>query len=158
MAEEIKVDSSKLDLRLGKLQPAVHDALVVAVTLDAGELQGRAQSKASGDLLQVRSGKFVKSIKAGIRQSADRVTGRVYSRDPRAHLFEYGGKTKPHVIEPTAARALLLQVRGGTRFAARVQHPGGKYDARQIIHSAFGEMKAGIAEDLVNAARGAIPA
>jgi hypothetical protein len=154
---DIEVDASKLNLRLDKLAPAVHDALLVAVTLDAGELQGRAVSKASGDLLQVRSGKFVKSIKVSVRQSATRVTGRVYSRDPRAGLFEYGGTTRPHEIVAKNAHALLLQMRGGTRFAAKVQHPGGKYAARDIIHSAFDEMKGDIAGDLTDAVRSALP-
>ena len=35
------------------MSPEVRDALIVAVTLAAGELEGSARSKASGDLLQV---------------------------------------------------------------------------------------------------------
>lgn len=158
MADDVvEVDSSRLNLRLGKLQPAVHDALLVAVTLDAGELQGLAQSKASGELLQVRTGKFVKSIKASVRQSANRVSGSVYSNDPRALIFEWGGTTGPHEIAAKNAQALLIQMRGGTVFARRVQHPGGKYEPRQIIHTAFDEMKGGIESDLKDAVLGAIP-
>src|ERR1700728_800462 len=110
-----------------------------------------ARSKASGDLLQVRTGKFVRSIKAGIRTGKTSVTGRVYSNDPRAQLFEFGGTTPPHDIAPKNAKALLLQMRGGTVFAASVHHPGGKYEARNIIHSAFDEMKAEIVDSLERA-------
>ena len=60
---EIVVDSSKLDLRMGKLEPAVHDELLLTVTIDAGDLLGRMQSLAGGDLVQVRTGKFRKSFK-----------------------------------------------------------------------------------------------
>jgi hypothetical protein len=153
---DIEVDASKANLRLEAMPPAVHDALVVAVTLAAGELEGRAQSKASGDLLQVRTGRFVKSIKASVSARANSVTGRVYSRDRRAALFEYGGRTPAHEIEPKRAKALLVRMRSGTVFAARVQHPGGAYSARNIIHSAFEEMRPEIIGDLEEAARGAV--
>lgn len=152
---DVQVDASRATLRLEEMSPEVRDALIVAVTLAAGELEGSARSKASGDLLQVRTGKFVKSIKAGVRTSGNRITGRVYSKDPRAGLFEYGGTTPPHEIAPKNAQALLMQVRGGSVFAARVQHPGGKYQARHIIHSAFDEMKTDIVANMEQAVEGA---
>jgi len=73
---DVQVDSSRANLRLEEMQDEVRDALIVAVTLAAGELEGAAQ-KASGDLLQVRTGKFVRSIKAGTRTGKTFVTGRV---------------------------------------------------------------------------------
>ena len=150
---DVEVDASKADVRLEKMPEEVRDALIVAVTLAAGELQGAARSKASGDLLQIRTGKFVRSIKASVRAGKHSVTGRVYSNDRRARLFEFGGTTPPHDIAPKNAKALLLQMRGGTVFATSVHHPGGKYEARNIIHSAFDEMKGEIVEDLESAAR-----
>jgi len=147
----VEVDASKANLRLQEMPVDARDNLIVAVTLLTGELQGAARSKASGDLLQVRRGKFVKSIKAGVRTAKNSITGRVYSKDVRAHLFEYGGKTPAHDIEPKNAKALLLQMRGGTLFAARVHHPGGVYQALEIIHSAFDEMKPEIVANLEKA-------
>lgn len=147
----VQVDASRANLRLEEMPEEVRDALIVAVTLAAGELEGAAQSKASGDLLQVRTGKFVRSIKAGVRTGKNSVTGRVYSNDVRAHLFEFGGTTPPHEIAPKNAKALLLQMRGGTVFATSVHHPGSRYEARNIIHSAFDEMKSAIVEDLERA-------
>ena len=158
MPEIVQVDHSKLDLRLGKLEPAVHDALLVAVTLDAGELQGRVESLVSGELVQIRTGKFVKSIKVSVRQSANRVTGRVYSKDPVAHILEGGARIPPHRIDPSAAHALLLQVRSGQVFAAHVQSPGAKIGPRWIFRQAFDEMKPTIESDLRQAAINAIPA
>ncbi len=148
---DVQVDASRANLRLEEMSPEVRDALIVAVTLAAGELEGSARSKASGDLLQVRTGKFVKSIKAGVSTGKNSITGRVYSKDVRAHLFEFGGTTPPHDIEPKNAKALLLQMRGGNVFAASVHHPGGVYEARNIIHSAFDEMRAEIVENLEKA-------
>jgi len=148
---DVQVDASRANLRLEEMPEEVRDALIVAVTLAAGELEGAAQSKASGDLLQVRTGRFVRSIKAGIRTGKTSVTGRVYSNDPRARLFEFGGTTPPHDIAPKNTKALLLKMRGGTVFAASVHHPGGKYEARNIIYSAFDEMKPEIVENLERA-------
>ncbi|MGB6534938.1 MAG: hypothetical protein WBF58_03145 [Xanthobacteraceae bacterium] len=51
---DVQVDASRANLRLEEMSPEVRDALIVAVTLAAGELEGSARSKASGDLLQVR--------------------------------------------------------------------------------------------------------
>jgi hypothetical protein len=149
---KITMNTSKLDLRLEQMPQEVHDALVLAVTLDAGELQGAAQARAE-ELLQVRSGKFVRSIKAGVRQREGHVTGRVSSKDPRAGLFEWGGHTPPHEIAAKNAQALLLQMQSGTRFAAHVDHPGGEYKALQILQGAFDEMKSDIAADLEAAVR-----
>jgi hypothetical protein len=152
----VDVNDSKLNIRLDALAPAVHDALVVAVTLDSGELLGRVQEYAS-QMFQVRTGRFVNSFKVGLRQSKNHVTGRVYSRDPRASLFEWGGTTPPHDIAPKTAQALLLQVRGGQKFAAVVHHPGGKYRRTEILHTAFDDMKSQIRGDLDAAVKGAIP-
>jgi hypothetical protein len=152
----VVVNSSKIDLKLKAMPQAAHDALVVTVTLDAGEVQGAAQSNASGGLLQSRSGKFVKSIKASVRQSKKRVFARVYSRDPRAALFEWGGTTGPHDILPKDAHALLLRTQSGNVFAAAVRHPGGHYGPRHIIHSAFDELKSAIEANLEAAVGGAI--
>lgn len=154
-AFKVEVNASKANLRLQQMTPEAKDALILAVTLAAGELQGAAQSNASGALLQVRRGKFVKSIKAGIRTGGNSVTGRVYSKDVRAHLFEYGGNTPAHDIAPKTAKALLLRMRGADGFAALVHHPGGAYAARNIIHSAFDEMRPEIIEQLEAAVTGA---
>ena len=152
----VQVDASKINVRLEEMPPQVRAALTVAVFTAAGELAGLAQSKASGELLQVRTGKFARSIKPWIRTKENSVQGGVRSRDPRANLFEWGGTTPPHDIAPKNAKALLLQVRTGKVFAGRVHHPGGKYEPRRIIHSAFDEMKpqieASLEEAVLNAA------
>lgn len=153
MAGEIVVDSSRMNIRLGKLEPAVHDALVVAVTIDAGELLGEMQSLASGDLVQVRTGKFLKSFKASVRQRQNRVSATVGTKSPLAHILEGGAKIPAHDIVPSKARALLFMARaGGQTFAAKVRSPGGTIGARRIVETAFDNMKDYIREDLMDAA------
>jgi hypothetical protein len=148
---DIELNSSKLNLRLDEMPGRVHDALLLETTLEAGELQGDARSNAES-LLAQHSGKFVDHIKAGVRQTPHSVTGRVYSNDPTAALFEWGGHTSPHEIDPNTAHALrFLNRQGATAFAASVHHPGGRYDALQIIHSAFRETETEIKQRLVDA-------
>lgn len=152
---DIVVDDSTLNLKLGKLEPEVHDALVVACTIDAGELLGRMQSLASGDLVQVRSGKFVKSFKASVRQRQNRVQATVGSKSPIAHILEGGASIPAHDILPKDKQALLMRMRTGNIFAARVKSPGGKIDARMVVHTAFDQMKSDIEADLIQAGKGA---
>jgi hypothetical protein len=52
---DIQVDASRANVRLEEMPEEVRDALIVAVTLVASELEGAAQSKVPGDLLQVRT-------------------------------------------------------------------------------------------------------
>lgn len=148
---EIKVDASRINLKLEQMPDDVRAALLDAIISQGGELVDLARSRA-GELLQVHTGKFIARIRFGLRRSKNRLTGRVYTTDPAAPILEFGGQTKPHEILPNKARALPI---GGGRFAARVQHPGGHYEPRKIIMGAFDERKEPIAAALENAADGA---
>lgn len=144
---QIKVDASRITLKLERMPDDVRDALAATVFIDAGELAQAAQGRAP-----VKTGKFARSIKPRIHIGEKSVTGTVSTRDPRAHLFEYGGKTAAHEILPDKAKALLLP---GGKFAARVHHPGGKYAALDIVHGALAQMQRQIVEDLQRAVAGA---
>lgn len=154
-ALDVRVNASRINLKLDEMPEAVRAELLDVIVTEGGALADLARSRAQ-ELLQVRTGKFVRRIRFGVRQRKNRITGRVYSSDPRAHLFEWGGHTKPHEIAPDGARALLLQVRGGSKFAARVHHPGGQYAARNIIHGAFDERKTGIQASMEAAVNSAV--
>lgn len=148
MAVDIKVDASRVNLKLEQLPADTRDALTAKVFVDAALLAQAAAHRAP-----VRTGKFERSIKPRVTVRANSVTGRVFTHDPRANLFEWGGKTGAHEILPDKAKALLI---GGQRFAARVHHPGGTYKALQVIHGAFDEMKSQIEADLESAVAGAV--
>jgi hypothetical protein len=147
----VHVDSSRLNLKLDKLAPEVRDALLATIFIETGILAGRAQARAE-ERLQMRTGKFLRKIRPWAKaRGENRVYGGVDIRDPRANLFEWGGTTPPHEITPDSAKALRMKMAGGEVFAKRVMHPGGKYDARTILHTPFGEMKPEIEEALYNA-------
>lgn len=150
---DILVDDSKLNLRLGKLEPEVRDALVVVVRRDADELRAAMRSLASGDLVQVRTGKFVKSFRRRVRKSKNRVKATVGTKSPLAHILEGGASIPPHLIAPKNAHALLLRARTGLVFSAKVQSPGGKIAARRIVETAFENMKDQIESDLIAAGK-----
>lgn len=129
---DVSVDVNRAVRRLDNMPPAVRDALALVVTQWTGELLGRAESLASGDVLQVRTGKFVHSIRAGTSVTDRRVTGRISSKAEQAGIFEFGGKTGPHAISPQSARALAMAIGGATVFAAHVAHPGSVFPRSQI--------------------------
>lgn len=151
---DVKVDTSSVDLKLDEMPGAVRTAVLDAVIADGAALTDLARTRAE-TLLQVRTGKFVSRIRFGLRRSKNRITGRVYSTAKTANLFEWGGTTPPHEIAPDSAKALLLQMRGGSRFAAHVHHPGGYYKRLEIIHGAFDQMKPEIQAALEGAANAA---
>jgi len=132
MAIKVFVDATQVKLKLTELPPKALDAAEGAANELEQELLSRAQSLASGAVLQVRSGKYLAGIKGDVKRSTETVKGRVYSRDARADLFEYGGRTGPHEIEASGAQALMLQVRGGVIFRKSVHHPGGDYGRTSV--------------------------
>jgi len=147
MADDIvsvKVNASRVNLRLEEMPDDVRRELFYEIAILGGELVDKARARAE-ELLQVKTGKFVGRIRFGLKRRKNSLTGRVFSSDPRANLFEWGGKTGAHEILPDKAKALLIS---GGKFAARVHHPGGKYKRLEIIHGAFDEMKPKIVSGL----------
>jgi hypothetical protein len=163
----VYVDTTKTRLRFDKLPADALDALEEAAQDLDSQLLSKAEGLASGAVLQVRSGKYVAALKGSVKRSKSGVYGKLYSRDPRAALFEYGGKTGPHPIDPKNAHALLLQVSGG-KFAAHVQHRGGDYGRQQlgsgsrgkysVIFAAYDTMRGEIFTRMYGAVYGAIEA
>src|SRR5689334_21646610 len=119
MADDVVIDHSKLDVRLGKLEPEMRDALVVVVRRDADELRAEMRSLASGDMVQVRTGKFVKSFRRRVLKSKNRVNATVGTKSSLAHILEGGASIPPHLIVPKNAPALLVRARAGEIFAAK---------------------------------------
>ena len=148
---DIKVDASRINLKLEEMPEDVRRELLFAIIVDGGKVVDLARSRAE-ELLQTKTGKFVSRIRFGLRRSKNSLFGRVFSTDPRANIFEWGGKTGAHDILPDKAKALMLP---GGKFAAIVHHPGGKYKRLEIIHGAFASMKGQIETDLGDAVKNA---
>lgn len=170
MSIKVFVDTKKVKLRFDRLPEESLDRLEVEAQDLERELVQKAEGLASGAVLQVRSGKYVAAIKGLVRRSKSGVYGKVGSRDPRAALFEYGGKTGPHDIEPRNAKALMFSLGGASAlFAAVVHHPGGDYGRQQmggagsrgkysVIFTAFDQMRADIFTRLYGAVEQAVEA
>ena len=162
----VYVDAVKVRLRFQELGPDALDRLDNAAASLESELVDRARDKASGAVLQVRTGKYVANILGQVRRTKQGVSGKVFSKDERADLFEFGGKTHIRDIVPNTAQAMLLQVAGGKVFAKHVLFPGGDYGRTAIgsgsrgkystIFAAFDEMRAEIFTRMRDAATGAL--
>jgi hypothetical protein len=146
----VGVDKITLDLRL--LMPEVRKALEQAIGPDADRMRDRARALASGDVLQSRTGKYVRSIQSRLRSTETSVFGYVYSDDPRIDLFEYGGSTPPRDILPNVKAALRFMGSAGAVFAAIVHRPIVQYPKRPVIHDAYDEMEKGVEHDIESAA------
>ena len=78
----------------------------------------------SGKILQ-RSGRLA----ASITPSSDGSSATVGTNVVYAAIQQFGGTTRPHVIEPRFKKALAF----GGIFARRVNHPGSKIPARPYL-------------------------
>jgi hypothetical protein len=56
---------------------------------------------------------------------------------PYARIHEFGGTTKPHVIEPRNAKALRFIIGGRVVFARRVHHPGSRITEKRFTRNAI---------------------
>jgi hypothetical protein len=147
-------------LKMHQLLPEVRKALETAIKADAIKMRDLARAKASDEVLDEKTGRYVASIKSEVRSSEDGVFGFVESDDPRVGLFEYGGATPPRDILPNVKQVMAFAGGGsirqiltslgtvGTVFASVVHRPVVNYPARPVIHAAFDEMEAPIVDQL----------
>jgi HK97 gp10 family phage protein len=130
---------AKLEAMPGKLQTD----LTKRITTLALQLQAAVKQKLSGQVLKVGSGNLRDSIGYDVVTAATAVTGTVFSdiTVKYARIQEYGGTTRPHVIEPRAGGVLAFQIGGKTVFARRVNHPGSKIPARPFMRPTLAEYR-----------------
>lgn len=126
----VKVDRALL--RMGKLPDSIRASLKAEVDALATEVRDKAKSNA-GTFFQVRTGAYQNSIKKSVRSSKTGVVGKVFSRNPVAHLLERG--VKAHDIRAKNVKALAFL---GGKFAIEVHHPG--FAGHTVINSAFQDM------------------
>lgn len=145
-------------MKLQRMIPEVREAIREAVEQEAVNMRNLAQQLASGKVLQKRTGRFYDSIKYDVKVTATSVMGHVYSDDPRAPIFDYGGVQAARDILPNAGQALrflggsaLLNTlslgTAGMVYAAVVHRPEVIYPKHSVIHEAFDEMEGDQVED-----------
>jgi hypothetical protein len=148
------VDSVKVELQ--RLVPEVQAALEQVMATDAQRLQDRARALAQGPSVREITGRFVGSIKFSTSSTPTHVTAKVYSDDPRAGLFDFGGTMAARDILPNVKQALRFAAGLGHVYAAIVHRPEIDYAPHPVIHAAFNEMRDGIVKDISDGSRSAI--
>lgn len=137
---------------LKTLTERMRQALRVVVARDTKELAARVRQKLSGEVLHIRSGALLRSIRSEMHEDASSVWGKVYSEGVvYAGIHEYGGVTSPHEIRPKNAKALHFFVGGDEVFAQVVHHPGSRMPERSYLRSSLAEMHDKIVRDIENA-------
>lgn len=134
-SEELK---KELAARLAAYQKDMKFQIFRALTLLEAEILQNIRSKSG---LKVRSGSLLNSISASKKvyiDSRGNVVGQIGPEGiPYAAIHEFGGKTRPHRIEPRNAKALAFQMGGKDVFARYVNHPGSNIPARPYLRPAL---------------------
>jgi len=132
------------------------DALYKTLERLAIELTRKVkEEKLSGQVLKNRTGTLRRSINYRIEGTETTMTAIVGTNVAYAAIHEYGGTTKPHIIEPKNAKCLAFiaswgpgRGQGGKSFFARVNHPGSVMPERSFLRSALSEMQGQIRSEL----------
>lgn len=150
---EVSVKSDGVLALLDQIAPKVRAALKPVVRSAAEAIQSEARQLATDGPLKEKTGRYARRIKQRVYDSRKGVFGKVYSRDPRAPLFEFGGTQDPRDILPDARKVLHFAGSAGDVFAAIVHRPAVTYAPRPTIHAAFDEKKGQIAADIEETGR-----
>src|SRR5271170_7818927 len=122
---DISVDSRQVMARLSVMPDKLRAAFLKKTYALAEKLKSKVQRNLTNKLLHIRTGKLVRSIFQQVQNSTNEVSGRVYSSGvPYARIQEFGGQTKPHIIEAKNGKALAFQWKGKEVFFRRINHPG----------------------------------
>lgn len=159
MSATMLVSTTRISERFDRIGPNVHAALLKAIGPLAAAMESDAKSRAAAHIrfLGGKPGQYLKSIKGGVSEKDQRITGYLRSGSPIAHLLEFGAKTPPHEILPKVAQILAFEGDAGTVFARAVHSPGATIPPYPAIYPAFealsGEIKGALTEAAQQAAR-----
>lgn len=160
MADLLPVRVEGLEDTVGKLRAAptnVKQAVRRAIEVSAVQVTARAKAKLNDDVLNVRTGRLIRSVHYVMGGSEDAPQAAIGTNVEYAGIHEFGGQTKAHVIEALNAKALMFQKDGRTIFATRVDHPGSRMPERSFLRSALGELSSQIKALIDNAVGAALP-
>lgn len=149
------VGDRELVARINAMPAQVRRELLRKVTELSIKLEAKVKGKVSGPVLKVRTGALRRSIFHRVEVTDTSVVGSVASSGDvkYAAIHEFGGVTKPHVIEPVKAKVLAFMVGGKRVFARKVNHPGSRIPERSFLRSSLADMKDEIAVGLKDAIR-----
>jgi phage gpG-like protein len=105
--------------------------------------------KLSGQVLKTGPSSHLRgSIHYELTMGDQEMTAIVGTNVEYAHIHEYGGQTRAHVIEARNAKCLHFFMDGKEMFLRRVNHPGSKMPERSFLRSSLRERGAAIRADL----------
>jgi phage gpG-like protein len=150
----IAVDARATTIKLKALAPDVRRAVGETVADSTEKLWNIARLKLSGDVLNVGSGKLLRSIQQEVRDSE----GRVFSDGSvdYARIQEYGGRVDIPELVPVNAKALAFEYEGRLVFAKRTQPHAVTIPERSYLRSSLAEFAPQFTADLEAAVEGAL--
>lgn len=138
----LEVDDRVIQARLSSMPDKLRAAFLKKTYTLAEKLKSKVQQNLTNRILNIRTGKLVRSIFQQVTNNANEVSGRVYSSGlPYAAIQEFGGQTKAHIIEAVNGKALAFTMGGKEVFFKRVNHPGSHIKASRYMGQAFDAMK-----------------
>lgn len=155
-----QLDDGGLQKRLGKLSTKIRGQVIQSWLEESARLLiRRIKGKMAGRVLQRRSGRLSRSVKASrVKISGGKGSITVGSNVKYAPFHEFGtgihGGKGAYEIVPIRAKALRFVIGGETVFAKRVLHPG--VIARPIWRPALKESKREIKGILASKIEGAL--
>jgi phage gpG-like protein len=148
---DIQVDTSSATAKLAALPDKVRAAMRDAVQAGALKLLSKAQQKVSGDVLQVRSGALLNSLReTGLSDSDDAISDGVATDAALkyAHIQEYGGRIEIPEIAPVAARALVFEYGGKVVFAMKAAAHMVEIPEHSFLRSSLAEAAPDVIDDI----------
>ncbi|HEY1615134.1 MAG TPA: hypothetical protein VGF97_15725 [Rhizomicrobium sp.] len=123
---KILVDATQATARLAAIRASLQSELARGLQVQGDGLLARVQANLSGQVLQIRSGALLGSIKAQGDAQAGKITASVGSDGsvPYARIQEYGGRITAHnrmiaLPERSYLRSALAEKRSGAVDAIR---------------------------------------
>lgn len=148
---DIQVDTSSVAAKLAALPDKVRAGVRQAVQAGALRLLSKVQQKVSGDVLQVRSGALLNSLReTGLLDSGDRISGGITTDAALkyARIQEYGGKIDVPEIAPVNAHALAFEYAGRVVFAMKTAAHVVEIPERSYMRSSLDEVAPAILDDI----------
>lgn len=144
---DVKVSDNGIPARIGALPGQLRKAILQEETQIGAMLLGKMRAKAGGQVVHVRSGKYLASFYSRVRNSPNAVNLTAGSNSPLAHIIEYGAQIPEHIIRPRG-RALKFLGTSGEVFASIVHSKGALVGPHSVEHSTFLEERDQIADGL----------
>jgi phage gpG-like protein len=153
---DVEIDDRVIMARLSVMPDKMRTRILKTTYTLAEKLKSKVQQNLTNRLLNIRTGKLVRSIFEQVTNSLNEVSGRVYSSGlPYAAIQEFGGQTKAHIIEAVNGKALAFKMGGKEVFFKRVHHPGSHIKGAHYMGEAFKEMTPEIQSSYSQAVKGA---